>query len=63
MTVPGALLASLQHPLQREVLPVVWDSCLEMAAAVKVAAAGTGLTKQETFTCDSHTEGQSESTV
>ena len=44
---------------REEVLPVVWDSCLEMAAAVKVvAAAGTGLTQLETFTCDSRSEGQ-----
>lgn len=52
------------HLCSREkVLPMDW-ACLEVAAAVKVAtAAGTGLTKQETFTCDSHTEGQSEVSV
>lgn len=38
---------------------MAWASCLKATAAVKVvAAADTGLRKQETFTCDSHTEGQ-----
>lgn len=48
-------------PLSRSRLCAAWDphSYLEVAAAVKVAAAiDTGRAKQETFKCDSHPEHQ-----